>query len=414
MASAPVKPMSLNLRPLLSSLLRSPTGAILVTLQVAITLAVLVNAAFLVSQRIARIERPTGIDTGDTFGIILGGISNKFNVRRAQSEDLAYLRSLPGVISAAVADGIPMTGMGSYNSRFWRHPGQRGISELSNVQQGDAQALLKTLGVPLIAGRDFRPDEIQPLPAGAPSRPPSEIILTRSLARALFPRGGALGKTIYDSEGDPMTVIGISADFMGAVGGGPAFHNALLPITPGQGGFYALLVRTQPGRRDELMRAAKRHIGASHHYGVIARTITLAAAKSGYESSSRNVAIFLTAVTSLMLIVCCLGIFGLATFNVGSRTRQIGTRRAVGARKRDIVAHFLVENALILTAGALLGSVLALIVGHWLSLHYGLPRLDLGYLLGGLLVLCVVGELAAWQPARKAAAVPPSVATRTV
>jgi putative ABC transport system permease protein len=115
-----------------------------------------------------------------------------------------------------------------------------------------------------------------------------------------------------------------------------------------------------------------------------------------------------------MLIVCCLGIFGLATFNVGSRTRQIGTRRAVGARRGDIVAHFLLENALILMIGALLGSVLALAVGGWLTRRYGLPRLDLMYLLAGVGVLGLIGQLAAWQPARRAAAVPPSVATRTV
>jgi putative ABC transport system permease protein len=197
-------------------------------------------------------------------------------------------------------------------------------------------------------------------------------------------------------------------------GDADVYHEAILPLTPGQSGFYALLVRTQPGRRDAILREAQQHIGASHPDGVIADTKTLAAAKDGFEANSRNVAIFLTVVTTLMLIVCCLGIFGLATFNVGSRTRQIGTRRAVGARGRDIVVHFLVESALVLTAGALLGSVLALAIGDWLTMHYGLPRLDPAYLIGGVVVLWIIGQLAAWQPARRAAVVPPSVATRTV
>lgn len=162
------------------------------------------------------------------------------------------------------------------------------------------------------------------------------------------------------------------------------------------------------------MREAQQHIGASHPDGVIADTKTLAAAKDGFEANNRNVAIFLAVVTALMLIVCCLGIFGLATFNVGSRTRQIGTRRAVGARKRDIVVHFLMENALVLTAGALLGSALALAIGNWLTMRCSLPRLDPAYLIGGVLALWIIGQLAAWQPARRAASVPPSVATRTV
>jgi putative ABC transport system permease protein len=409
--------MSLNLRPLLSSLWRSPTGALLVTLQVAITLAVLVNAAWLVRERIAQIERPTGINTRDTFGMMVGGLSRKFGVAKAENEDLAYLRSVPGVRSATLADGIPLTGIGTWYSQYWRRPGQHGTSVWADVQQGDGQALLGTLEVPLVAGRNFRPDEVQPLSSGKQNPPPAEIILTQSLAQALFAHGSALGRTIYDADGNPLTIIGITRDYMGAVNVGsgmPVYYTALVPIQPGQPGFYALLVRTQPGRRDQIMRAAERHIGAAHRYGAIAITKTLAAARDGFESNDRNIAILLTSVTALMLIVCCLGIFGLATFNVGSRTRQIGTRRAVGARRGDIVAHFLLENALILTAGALLGSVSALAVGGWLTHRYGLPRLDIMYLLAGVGVLGTIGQLAAWQPARRAAAVPPSVATRTV
>jgi putative ABC transport system permease protein len=74
----------------------------------------------------------------------------------------------------------------------------------------------------------------------------------------------------------------------------------------------------------------------------------------------------------------------------------------------------MVENGLITTTGILVGCVLALATGYWLSLQYQLPRLDLYYLVGGVLVLWLIGQLAAWQPARKAATVSPSVATRTV
>ena len=403
--------MNLPIRPLLSALRRSPTGALLVTLQVAITLAVLVNASFLVSQRIAQIEQSTGLDTRNTFGMIIGGTSNRFDVASAESEDLAYLRGLPGVVAATVTMGIPLTGEGSWNTTLWPQPGQRGAGVSANVMSGDGQALLSTLDVRVIAGRNFRADEIQPLSSKAA---PSEIVLTRALAEALFPRGNALGRTVYNGDA-PVTVIGIAANFMGATGSDTDdYHEAILPLTPGQSGFYALLVRTRPGRRDAIMREAQQHIGASHPDGVIADTKTLAAAKAGFEANNRNVAIFLTVVTALMLIVCCLGIFGLATFNVGSRTRQIGTRRAVGARKRDIVVHFLMENALVLTAGALLGSALALAIGNWLTMRYSLPRLDPAYLIGGVLALWIIGQLAAWQPARRAASVPPSVATRTV
>jgi putative ABC transport system permease protein len=74
----------------------------------------------------------------------------------------------------------------------------------------------------------------------------------------------------------------------------------------------------------------------------------------------------------------------------------------------------MVENGLITTTGIVVGCALALGIGYWLSVQYHLPRLDLYYLVGGTLVLWLIGQLAAWQPARKAAAISPSVATRTV
>ena len=86
----------------------------------------------------------------------------------------------------------------------------------------------------------------------------------------------------------------------------------------------------------------------------------------------------------------------------------------MGARKRDIIVHFIAESALTLGAGVVIGSVLALAVGQWLADHYGEPRLDLAYVLAGVVIMCAVGQLATWQPARRAASVPPSVATRTV
>jgi putative ABC transport system permease protein len=125
-------------------------------------------------------------------------------------------------------------------------------------------------------------------------------------------------------------------------------------------------------------------------------------------------AVTLSTVTGLVLVFSALGIFGLATFNVNTRTRQIGTRRAIGARKRDIVRYFMTENWLITTVGVLVGCCLALAAGFWLSTEYQLPRLDLYYLIVGVLGLWLVGQLAAWQPSRRAATVSPAMATRNV
>jgi putative ABC transport system permease protein len=122
----------------------------------------------------------------------------------------------------------------------------------------------------------------------------------------------------------------------------------------------------------------------------------------------------LTTVTGLVLVFSSLGIFGLATFNVNNRTRQIGTRRAVGARKRDIVRYFMTENWLVTTLGVVVGCCFALAAGFWLSSQYQMPRLDLYYLVGGVLGLWAVGQFAAWQPSMRAAKVSPAMATRNI
>ena len=114
------------------------------------------------------------------------------------------------------------------------------------------------------------------------------------------------------------------------------------------------------------------------------------------------------------MAVTAIGIFGLAAFHVTTRTKQIGTRRAIGARRIDILRYFLVENALITTAGVGAGCVVALAIGVKLSLMFQAPRLPLYYLLGGALALWCLGLCAVLLPARQATRISPAVATRTV
>ena len=119
-------------------------------------------------------------------------------------------------------------------------------------------------------------------------------------------------------------------------------------------------------------------------------------------------------VACFVLLVTVVGIVGLAAFNVATRTKQLGTRRAIGARKFHILRYFLVENWLITTGGVVLGCILALAAGVQLSRMYQIPRLPLYYLVGGVLLLWIVGLLAVLVPAFRAASISPAVATRAV
>lgn len=404
--------MSLNIRPVFSAMVRNPSGAVLVALEIAIAIAVLVNSVGIVAQRLEEIDRPTGIEPSSSFTILFGGLTSGFDAASAIQQDLAYLRGVPGVIDAVATEGIPLSGDGD-DEAFYSQSGRKGARADASILQVDEQGL-KTLGVTLVAGRNFRADEIQLLSKGHLGEEPAVAIVTQHFARALFPTGNALGKTLYDGQGNPLAIIGITHDFMGPHLANHAYDSVMLPQIPGGYGFYNCIVRTQPGRARAIMQLAERHLGVSNPQRIIFLAHTLSWFKRQQDSQNRAMALFLTAVTALILVVTCLGIFGLTTFNVSTRTKQIGTLRAVGARQRDVVAHFLLENAIVLAVGMVVGCTLALGIGYWLTTRYQVPRLNLVYLGLGVLLLGVIGQLAAWQPARKAAAVPPSVATRTI
>lgn len=402
---------NLNLRPILSALTRNRTGAILIALEIAIALAVMVNATWIVAQRVQQIEEPSGFDDRDMFAIGVSALSSHSDLGAAQREDLAYLRRLPGVVAASATSSVPLSPYGQGTS-LSPLPGSNAPMTWTRMMEAD-EATLGTLGVRIMAGRNFGAADIRPLTKGFFASYP-DIIISKSLADKLFPGGNALGKPVYSGDNTPMTIIGVTSNFIPSVADTPAYDAMLVPQAPGDFGVYFCLVRTRPGMTAALLQTAERHLATSNLDRVIFSAQTLPYYRARLDAASRDMAIFLTVVTALILSVTCLGIFGLTTFNVSTRTKQIGTMRAVGARKRDIVAHYLVENGIVLLTGGAVGCALALAVGQWLSDQYQLPRLDLHFLAIGVVGLAVIGELAAWHPARRAASVPPSVATRTV
>src|ERR1700691_3845482 len=104
--------MNLNVGPICSSLMRNRAGSLLVVLQVAIALAVLSNAAWIVHQRVQNVSTPTGIDDQNIFTISSSGFNERFNYEATTREDLAYLRGLPGVVAASLSDAVPFSQTG--------------------------------------------------------------------------------------------------------------------------------------------------------------------------------------------------------------------------------------------------------------------------------------------------------------
>ena len=402
-----------NIRPIASALWRNRTGALLIAFQIAIGLAVLVNAVYVVKQRVELIGRPTGMDTPNMIWVASAGFAKDYDYETAWREDLATLRAMPGVKAASLMSNIPLSGGGSSNG-FKAVPKEVTPKETvqGNNYDVDEQAIA-ALGVTLAAGRPFAAHEI--LPPSETYEMSPQAIVTKAFAKEMFPKDpNPLGKTFYDGLNKPIVIVGVIEHMQGAWVGWDKLDNVVLFPRAKNGPSSIYLVRTEAGRRDAVMRDIEAKLGDSNPGRLLRWVRPFDYFIHQSYLGDRNMAIFLVSVTSALLAITALGIFGLATFNVSTRIRQIGTRRAVGARKLDIVRHFLVENWMVTTAGIVAGCGAALGIGYWISVKYELPRLDLYYLVGGVLAIWLIGLAAALQPARRASGISPAVASRTV
>jgi putative ABC transport system permease protein len=400
----------MEIRPILSSLMRNRAGAVLVAVQIAITLAIVVNAVYVTKQRVEKVGRPSGMDDQNIFWVASTAFVKGYDFEGMVRNDLAMLRQMPNVVDATPMNQIPLSGSGS-SSSFYSEPNEKGEKAPANLFPVDDHGI-DTLGATLTAGKTFAPTDIEFRKFEDPGAPPTAIV-SQAFVTALFGKEPGLGKTFYDQLSKPYKITGVIGHIHGSwVGWDQVDHVILQPmIRPGS---VRYAVRTEPGHIDAVMGAVETALRKRDADRVIGTIRKMSDGKKRSYSGDILMSVTLTVVTGLVLVFSALGIFGLATFNVNTRTRQIGTRRAIGARKRDIVRYFMTENWLVTSLGVVTGCGLALAAGYWLSTHHALPRLDLYYLVGGVLGLWVVGQLAAWQPSLKAATVSPAMATRNI
>lgn len=411
--------MTIELRPILSTLRRHKTASALIVLEIALSCAIICNALFLISGRLERMDRVSGIAEDTLVRVQITGIGKDDNAAALTKTDLAALRGLPGVEAASASNQI-VYGNGSWNSsvNLTREQTQQTLS--ATIYLGEEQ-LLDTMGLNLVAGRRFTADDFVEWEAvNAPDSKvqPRVAIITRSTAEKLYPGQDPLGKQFFSWGDEPTQVVGVVEHLVRPnEQGGPAAHeySVLLPLrTPYTVGGNYLLRVSDPARRDEVLKAAATALERNSPNRIILRQDTFEQLRADYYRNDRAMAWMLVAVCIALLVVTALGIVGLASFWVQQRTRQIGVRRALGATRGQILRYFQTENFLLATVGIVFGMLLAFGINQMLMGKYELPRLPAMYLPVGALVLWLLGQLSVLGPARRAAAVPPAVATRSV
>jgi putative ABC transport system permease protein len=401
-------------RQVLLAIYRRKFGAVLIAVQIALTLAILSNAATLIVERLTWSSQSTGIDEDNTFFAYAENVDINANLSAEQGADLAALRVITGVVDAYATNSFPLQG-GGWSIAVDLAPSQKTPTAEASYYFGDEHAL-HTLGVKLIAGRNFSPSESIERSSNAVP-PVSGLIITRALADRVFPGGEALGKSIYvDRTTTPAPIIGIvdrlQGPFVDAAGHFGTFtENSVLAPYRLLDEYSTFAVRAEPGKLFQAMKDVEKTLGSINGSRIITVQSMAEVRKSAYRSD-RGIALVLSVVTITLVAVTAFGMYGLTSYWVMQRRRQIGIRRALGATRRAILRQFQKENLLIAGMGAIAGIALAVALNLWLVQHFQMVRIHSRNVVGAAIAMLLLGQIAVFWPARRAAQVPPALAVR--
>lgn len=403
----------MEFRPILSAMRRNKFGALLIATQMAVTLGFLANALTLIEQRMSWSSRATGVDEPDLFMMQSETQDPTNDLAARQATDVAALRALPGVVDAYAANSYPMQG-GGMGSSVTLTADQKQPSAFAALYMGDEHAL-NTLGLKLVAGRNFTPDEV--VHRGLDDAPSiSGVIVTKALAEKVFATQNALGKGIFIGGDKPVPIIGIVERLQGPMPAATGVFSAFAEfsmLTPyrllGDRNIYA--VRAQPGQRDVVMRAAEAALFRLDQDRIL-KTRSMRQVRTDAYRGDHGLIVLLSAICAALLMVNAFGILGLTSYWVAQRRQQVGIRRALGATRHAIVSYFQTENLMIASAGSIAGIVFSLVMNLWMVNSFEMVRMESSRVVIGALIILLLGQIAVLWPALRAASVPPALAIR--
>ncbi|HEY4099721.1 MAG TPA: ABC transporter permease [Gemmatimonadales bacterium] len=395
-----------------------------VVVEIGLALILLVGAGLLLRsfERLLAVDTGMGSERVVAFDIGLTGPRYRYDIdtRRFTDQVMQQLRRLPGTASVAVAAARPFDRQASFNATSsFKITGRPPVA---HEDEPNARVLpvsadyFRTLGIPLVAGRTFT--TVEEGPEVAPV-----VVVNQALVRKYFRDGNALGQQVVlglshhvdaspaDSFRSRGTIVGIVPDAkLDSLNGtvDPAIYvgYGTLPFT------VAMMVRTggDPDRLFAGVRAAVHsvdHDATVYSYGTIHGDVAASAVRP------RFYALILSAFAAIALVIASLGIYGVLSYTVAQRTRELGIRMALGATGGSLLRSVL-KGALILTAiGLSIGVAGAAAATRTLrSMLFGVSPLDPAIVIGSVLVLFTMATIAAWLPARRASHVDPNVALR--
>jgi putative ABC transport system permease protein len=382
--------------------------SVLVAAQVALV-TVLLSGAGLMTNTLFRLLR---VDLGFTRSSLFAVEPTVYTAQRNDRASIArYLREvaerirlMPGVESASVTNAPLLNPVqGGYLLRYHRNGGLYQVDALGrDVDPG----YLRTVGIPLLAGRDFEPADA--------SRKPVPLILNRSAARVLFGPDDPLGKAVecLDRRVGAMQIVGIAGDARILGVARPPGPQAFVPLMGGWGYASTVVARAtvKPASLAPAIRAAVHELDPESPPPEIAAVDDVFA---GQVAEPRFYATLLNSFAALGLLLAATGVYSVIAYTVAHRTHEFGIRLALGASPRDIVLMVAGSGARVIAAGAIAGVAGALAATRLLrSLLFEVKPNDPGTLAAIVVLLMAIALAACWLAARRASRVDLSAALR--
>ncbi|WP_394837431.1 ABC transporter permease [Pendulispora rubella] len=426
--------MDIDVGPIFRAMLRHKVKFGLIIVEIALTVAIMANSASMILQARRDLRIPSGFDDENLVSVVGRpldrSLTDQTRINEMLREDREKVRAMPGVRAVVNTYMVPWS---SYSMSTNLVQAEGGSGEFLRVQMYSTdEGLLDALQVSLIEGRMFTTEEIDEstrrlYAAEMSERKPdgtlkitfdTDVIVSEAFARRAFGEPPWVGRTFVESDGSRSRVTGVIDHFYkpyidkhSPVSGYVSFH----PYRSANPHVTArFLVRTEPGRAAEVADALPARLFRPDLPREI-KAKTISYIHTMYFGPQRLVAGSMAVVNVLLVLVTALGVAGLTSFSVTERTRQIGTRRALGATAGVIVRYFLIETSLVTSTGLALGAVFAVALNLAVtSMIEGQAKLDFAFLVFSMVLLWFVGLVSAISPAMRGARISPAVATRNI
>jgi macrolide transport system ATP-binding/permease protein len=308
------------------------------------------------------------------------------------------IQNLPGVTAVAQAECAPLSH--DFSSSQFTIPGRTGTFpiEYNHI----SPAYFSLLGIPIVRGRSFRPDEVHDTQG---------IIVTESTARRMWPGQDPLGKALREESGREYFVIGVTNDAQVAHLGRSDTNYVYFPSGREEDSRSYVMVRYAIGFKD--VAKSIRDVAQSIDPGISIDVSPLEDYLEVWRAPSRIVAALSGALGGVALLLCSIGVYGTVSYSVSRSVREIGIRMALGADGAKVMRHVLWQAMRPVLVGGTVGVVLcAAVSGVLSSMMFGLGTHDPIAFISVPVFLLGVAFVATFIPGRRAMRVDPMVALR--